>query len=135
MMLNERQKQIFLCLDENKNSFSIYLPIAFIICMIYLPVLLVITFSLPCIFIPLVELMTKFPLFHSVVSFMFCHCFVWMVIIFDSRCSILATVSTITISVNKSKCTSDWYIQRTKRTFRWQGNGQSYKKEIFSLST
>jgi len=110
MMLNERQKQIFLCLDENKNSFSIYLPIAFIICMIYLPVLLVITFSLPCIFIPLVELMTKFPLFHSVVSFMFCHCFVWMVIIFDSRCSILATVSTITISVNKSKCTSDWYI-------------------------
>ena len=64
---------------------SIYLPIAFIICMIYLPVLLVITFSLPCIFIPLVELMTKFPLFHSVVSFMFCHCFVWMVItIFES---------------------------------------------------
>ena len=64
---------------------SIYLPIAFIICMIYLPVLLVITFSLPCLFIPLVELMTKFPLFHSVVSFMFCHCFVWMVItIFES---------------------------------------------------
>lgn len=64
---------------------NIYLPIAFIICMIYLPVLLVITFSLPCIFIPLVELMTKFPLFHSVVSFMFCHCFVWMVItIFES---------------------------------------------------
>ena len=64
---------------------SIYLPIAFIICMIYLPVLLVITFSLPCLFIPLVELMTKYPLFHSVVSFMFCHCFVWMVItIFES---------------------------------------------------
>ena len=64
---------------------SIYLPIAFIICMIYLPVLLVITFSLPCIFIPLVELMTKFPLFHSVVSFVFCHGFLWAVLtIFES---------------------------------------------------
>ena len=57
---------------------SIYLPIAFIICMIYLPVLLVITFSL---FIPLVELMTKYPLFHSVVSFVFCHVFLWAVLI------------------------------------------------------
>lgn len=64
---------------------SIYLPIAFIICMIYLPVLLVITFSLPCIFIPLVELMTKYPLFHSVVSFVFCHGFLWAVLtIFES---------------------------------------------------
>lgn len=60
---------------------SIYLPIAFIICMIYLPVLLVITFSLPCLFIPLVELMTKYPLFHSVVSFVFCHVFLWAVLI------------------------------------------------------
>ena len=64
---------------------SIYLPIAFIICMIYLPVLLVITFSLPCLFIPLVELMTKYPLFHSVVSFVFCHGFLWAVLtIFES---------------------------------------------------
>ena len=60
---------------------SIYLPIAFIICMIYLPVLLVITFSLPCLFKPLVELMTKYPLFHSVVSFVFCHVFLWAVLI------------------------------------------------------
>ena len=60
---------------------SIYLPIAFIICMIYLPVLLVITFSLPCLFIPLVELMTKYPLFHSVVSFVFCHVFLWVLLI------------------------------------------------------
>ena len=59
---------------------SIYLPIAFIICMIYLPVLLVITFSLPCLFIPLVELMTKYPLFHSVVSFVFCHVFLWVLL-------------------------------------------------------
>ena len=64
---------------------SIYLPIAFIICMIYLPVLLVITISLPCLFIHLVELMTKYPLFHSVVSFVFCHGFLWAVLtIFES---------------------------------------------------
>lgn len=73
---------------------SIYLPIAFIICMIYLPVLLVITFSLPCLFIPLVELMTKYPLFHSVVSFVFCHCFVWAVItIFECILSLIYSES------------------------------------------
>lgn len=69
---------------------SIYLPIAFIICMIYLPVLLVITFSLPCLFIPLVELMTKYPLFHSVVSFVFCHGFLWAVLtIFECILSLI----------------------------------------------
>ena len=28
MMLNERQKQIFLCLDENKNSFIKWIELA-----------------------------------------------------------------------------------------------------------
>ena len=85
---------------------SIYLPIAFIICMIYLPVLLVITFSLPCLFIPLVELMTKYPLFHSVVSFVFCHCFIWMVItIFESILLLLCVLSESIMTRQKSNTT------------------------------
>lgn len=84
------RSKINLVINIPENIFvCIYFFISFIICMIYLPVLLVIAFSLPCLFIPLVELMTKFPLFHSIVSFMFCHCFVWVVIIIFECISLL----------------------------------------------
>lgn len=65
----------------NKIVVSLYVVITWTLGILYTPIVIIASFSMPVLFIPLFSLMIDYPLLHNIISFMICHGIIWVLIV------------------------------------------------------